>query len=51
MPDSVRHDVRFGDEGQGWSLMTEAEFLQHPKVVPDFQDRLAALGGAAFRRN
>ncbi|MEM6305144.1 MAG: NUDIX domain-containing protein [Pseudomonadota bacterium] len=33
-------DVRFGDEGQTWTLMTPEEYLSHPKGIPPFQDRL-----------
>lgn len=33
-------DIRFGDEGQGWRLMTQTRFLRHPKAVPRFQVRL-----------
>ena len=38
----VAEDVIFGDEGQRWALMEEAEFLRHPRAVPQFQARLAA---------
>lgn len=42
--------IRFGDEGQRWTLMTIADFLSHEKAVPDLQARasecLAALAGA-----
>ena len=40
LPQSAVADVTFGDEGQGWRLMDEAEFLNHPQAVPAFQDRL-----------
>lgn len=40
VPASVARAVRFGDEGQGWDLMTMEDFLAHPKAVPQFQDRL-----------
>lgn len=40
LPASAASKVVFGDEGQGWILITEEEFLNHPKAVPAFQDRL-----------
>jgi len=40
MPAVAAQDVVFGDEGQRWALMTEAEFLAHPSAVPAFQARL-----------
>ncbi len=33
-------DVVFGNEGQGWSLMTPAAYLADPLAIPHFQDRL-----------
>jgi 8-oxo-dGTP diphosphatase len=41
LPRQAARDVVFGDEGQKWQLMAEAEFLAHPKAVPAFQFRLA----------
>lgn len=32
--------MRLGDEGQDWRMMPIAEFLDHPKVVPYFPDRV-----------
>lgn len=40
LPQSAVDDVVFGNEGQKWRLMSEAEFLAHPKAVPAFQERL-----------
>ncbi len=34
-------DIEFGDEGQEWKMMSVMEFLQHPKAVPEYQDRLS----------
>lgn len=34
-------DVAFGDEGQEWRMMEEDVFLDHPKAVPAFQNRLS----------
>lgn len=31
--------VRFGDEGQGWELMSVEQFLGHPLGVPEMQRR------------
>ena len=33
--------IRFGDEGQGWRLMPLADWLSHPRAVPDLQRRTA----------
>ena len=33
-------DIRFGDEGQGWELMTSAAYIAHPLGIPRFKDRL-----------
>lgn len=40
MPASASQDIVFGNEGQRWALMSQAEFLSHPKAVPAFQQRL-----------
>ena len=40
LPLEASREIWFGNEGQGWELMEEADFLSHPKVVPGFQDRL-----------
>ena len=40
LPEAAISDIVFGDEGQGWRLMSEDEFLSHPRAVPAFQDRL-----------
>ena len=40
LPATTVTGIVFGDEGQEWALMTDAEFLAHPKAVPMFQDRL-----------
>lgn len=37
--------IRFGDEGECWSMMPIAEYLAHPKAVPHFKARIRdALG-------
>ncbi len=35
--------IRFGDEGQAWRMMPLAEYLSHPRAVPQFQDLVRAL--------
>ncbi|MGJ8617542.1 MAG: NUDIX hydrolase [Sulfitobacter sp.] len=40
LPRAAAEDVVFGDEGQRWTLMSEDQFLAHPKAVPLFQERL-----------
>ncbi len=43
--------IRFGDEGQYWTMMTCADFLARESVLPQLQDRLrdylASLGPEA----
>lgn len=33
-------NIRFGDEGQGWKLMSITEFMKSDEVVPALKDRL-----------
>ena len=40
MPASIKPKIVLGDEGQGWDLMTVAQFLDHEKAVPQFKTRL-----------
>jgi len=40
MPAQAEAEIAFGNEGQRWRLMEEEEFLNHPRAVPAFQDRL-----------
>ena len=40
LPETAVAEVVLGDEGQRWTLMSDVDFLNHPKAVPDFQDRL-----------
>ncbi|WP_188478819.1 NUDIX domain-containing protein [Primorskyibacter flagellatus] len=37
------HDqhIVFGDEGQGWALMSPADYAAHALAIPHFADRLA----------
>lgn len=39
-------DVVFGNEGQGWRLMTPAAYLADPLAIPHFQDRLRLYLGS-----
>lgn len=49
-PDDIAA-IRFGEEGQGWSLMPTDQFLTHPEAIPDLQYRvrLAISAGAVPR--
>ena len=38
-------EVVLGDEGQRWMLMSDADFINHPKAVPAFQERLRVFLG------
>ncbi len=33
--------IRFGDEGQYWQMMPVADYLSHPRAVPELQRRVA----------
>lgn len=39
-PDVVRN-ITLGREGQGWELMPPYEYINHPRAIPHFADRLA----------
>ena len=45
--------IVFGDEGQGWLLMSPEAWLAHPRAVPHFKSRvragLAGLAAAGLR--
>ena len=40
MPEGTENDIVFGDEGQGWKLVTLDEFLVMDNVVPSFPKRM-----------
>ncbi|MBB93315.1 MAG: DNA mismatch repair protein MutT [Rhodobacteraceae bacterium] len=40
LPADTRDDIRFGDEGQGWTLMAPGAYLEHPLNIPHFADQL-----------
>lgn len=40
LPASAVDDIVFGNEGQRWALMTAQEFLEHPRAIKPFQERL-----------
>ncbi len=40
-------EIRFGDEGKGWSLMAPEAYLAHPRVIPHFADQLRMYLGKA----
>ncbi len=41
LPDARRAEVRLGDEGQEWRLMSAAEYAAHPKAIETFRERLS----------
>jgi len=45
MPAGLVDDVRLGDEGQGWCLMTPWTYCSHPRAVPHFAAQLAQYLG------
>ena len=45
LPAARVHDVRLGDEGQGWRLMAPESYCRHPRAVPHFAAQLARYLG------
>lgn len=39
LPARAEGDIRFGDEGQGWRLVTPAEYRRLPDAIPYLRDR------------
>lgn len=53
LPEGAAKTVKFGDEGQRWTLMSPRDYLLHPRGIPHFQARLAdyiAAEGQRFGR-
>lgn len=42
LPRSAERDIAFGDEGQGWFLMSPEAWLAHPRAIPHFKSRVRA---------
>lgn len=40
LPAATSDAIVFGDEGQCWKLMTDADYIAHERAVPTFQHRL-----------
>lgn len=40
LPARAADDVRFGDEGQRWALMSPGAYAAHPKRIPHFAARV-----------
>jgi 8-oxo-dGTP diphosphatase len=40
LPGSAQEDIRFGSEGQGWSLMPPEDYVAHDEAVPHFRLRV-----------
>lgn len=39
-PETVVKDIRFGDEGQCWRLMSPSDYCNHPLAVPQFRGQV-----------
>lgn len=39
-PATLKSQIRFGDEGQGWRLMSPERYCRHPLAVPHFVTQL-----------
>jgi len=39
LPETARHDVHFGQEGQRWALMSPQDVLNLQNMVPELQNR------------
>ncbi len=42
MPAAWEQDIVFGDEGEGWLMMTPEAYAAHPRAIPHFRDILMA---------
>ncbi|HCQ64074.1 MAG TPA: DNA mismatch repair protein MutT [Rhodobacteraceae bacterium] len=42
LPAGAERDIAFGDEGQGWLLMSPEAWLAHPRAIPHFKSRVRA---------
>ncbi|XDA98038.1 NUDIX hydrolase [Sulfitobacter sp. LCG007] len=40
LPEIAVKQIRFGNEGQGWQLMRDQTFIDHPRAIPHLQSRL-----------
>ncbi|MEM8732284.1 MAG: NUDIX hydrolase [Pseudomonadota bacterium] len=40
LPATRQAEIRFGDEGQGWALMTPQAYMQNALNIPHFADQL-----------
>lgn len=50
LPAKAAQDVVFGDEGQGWMLMSPEAFAAHPEAVPHFRQQLRLYLDRAAQR-
>lgn len=41
LPEARLPELRLGDEGQEWRLMTTQEYAAHPRAIPSFRERLS----------
>ncbi|WP_158965938.1 NUDIX hydrolase [Chachezhania sediminis] len=41
-PAGLIAQIRFGNEGLGWRLMSPEAYLTHPRGIPNFRDQLGA---------
>lgn len=41
IPPAMIDEIRFGDEGERWEMMTLRGFLDHPQAIPGLRKRLA----------
>ncbi|MYM55685.1 NUDIX hydrolase [Thalassovita mangrovi] len=46
---SRESDIRLGDEGQCWQLMAAETYLNHPRAIPHFAERLRLYLGECGR--
>ena len=40
LPEAAQRDIRFGGEGQGWSMMRPVDFVASDEAVPHFRARV-----------
>ncbi|WP_417525086.1 NUDIX hydrolase [Marinovum sp.] len=45
VPPDAAADIVFGNEGQGWMLMSPEEYANHPEAVPHFREQISRYLG------
>ncbi|AKO95572.1 MAG: NUDIX hydrolase [Marinovum algicola] len=46
LPQDTVADIVFGNEGQGWMLMSPEDYANHPEAVPHFREQITKYLGS-----